>query len=89
MKVQEKKEEKRERKKDSPYPRKRNKGEMFHEKEFIHPSTVPTHMHIFIKVYDFFLPWIRFLTSNPPYLQLHKIKPLGEKERHNKSLGEE
>jgi hypothetical protein len=29
------------------------------------------------------------LTSNPPYLQLHKIKPLGEKERHNKSLGEE
>jgi hypothetical protein len=52
----------RERKNDRTYPRKNNKGEMAHEKEFIHPSTIPTHMHILIKVYDLFLPWIRFLT---------------------------
>jgi hypothetical protein len=36
-----------------------NWREMIHEKEFIHhPRKISTHMHILIKLYDLFLPWI-------------------------------
>jgi hypothetical protein len=53
---------KRERK-DSPLPKKKEKREMVHTKEFIHhPPKISTHLHILIKVYDLFLFWIRSLT---------------------------
>jgi len=55
--------QKKERRKDSPLSKKKEKGEMVHTKEFIHhPRKIFTHLHILIKIYDFFLLWIRFLT---------------------------
>ena len=54
--VQKKWEKKR---KDSCLSKKKEKREMVHTKEFIHhPPKISTHLHILIKVYDFFLLWI-------------------------------
>jgi hypothetical protein len=51
-----------ERKKDTPYPRKREKEikERWFMKRssYTHPPKLSTHMYILIKVYDLFLLWI-------------------------------
>ena len=55
---------KKERRKDSPFSKKKEKERNGAYKGVHTPSTknISTHLHILIKVYDLFLLWIRSLT---------------------------
>ena len=61
IRTKKKKEEKREKPKDSPCPKEREKGERWNHTEGVHTPFhhIPsTHLHILIRLYDLYSTWI-------------------------------